>query len=590
MKNIEVLAKYSDNPDFINMNDELKFSLFAVDNEFFDGNAGYDKVSEFIYISESKKMIIDLLVQNQETNTLILAKTILNENTIEIQYLIDKIFLEMNDKESEIIDDIKSEINDDNEEIIIFICLSNNLTKESLKNLKNIYKKKLNNKKIKVWFKTVNDILLTEKENSESLSCVDNYALSLDSPENYLKFNENDDLSGIVINVETKSIHELYDKYYQRGLLGANIRYFVKNKQIDDKIKNTLLNEGELFWFKNNGILIIAESYEIQGKKINLNKFSIVNGGQTTYLLGNAKINNKAFVLCKIVIPNNQIRNEKIVSDIAEATNSQKPIKQQDIIANYPFVRELKDKLLHTSKHKIMLEIKRGEKRDKMIFPKNYNYIKSSAFAGLIVSTLQLNPGKARNAVGSLFSSEEAIKTIFNPKINQNFYQDLIYIWNMYEDYIKYISKKNGKSKIVVKKNKLMKFYTISSIYLFYLLSTNSEVLNNAQEILRNSIAKKKNIMELFADIDIKNLKSMLKSYDKYDIYDLFGIIHKILNNSFDILKGICKATDKPFDMAGIAKTQKNFGEHFVLPLVKSFIEDDQINVKSYSFTIFENR
>ena len=61
MKNIEVLAKYSNNPDFIEMNDELKFSLFAVDNEFFEGNATYDKVSEFIYNSESKKILLTYL-------------------------------------------------------------------------------------------------------------------------------------------------------------------------------------------------------------------------------------------------------------------------------------------------------------------------------------------------------------------------------------------------------------------------------------------------------------------------------------------------------------------------------------------------
>jgi hypothetical protein len=247
MRNIEVLMKYSDDPDFINMKEELQFSLFAVDNEFFEGNATYDKVSEFIYNSETGKTIIDLLVQNQETNTLVLAKTILSENTIEIQTMIDKIFIEMNNKDSEILDDIKSELNEDNEEIIIFICLSNNLTKESLIGLKNTYKARTKNKKIKVMFKTVNDILLTEKENSESLSYVDSDELVLDSPENYLRFDENKSLGGILVNVKTESIHRLYDKYYQRGLLGANIRYFVKNKQIDDKIKDTLLNEGDLF-------------------------------------------------------------------------------------------------------------------------------------------------------------------------------------------------------------------------------------------------------------------------------------------------------------------------------------------------------
>lgn len=590
MKNIEVLTKYTNDNDFVNMKNELKFSLFAVDNEFFEGNATFDKVSEFIYNSDYNSPIIDLLFINSDGNAIVVAKTILNDNILEIKQLINNIFLQINDNNSELINDIKSEKNDDTDEIIIFICLSNALTKESFDDLLKFYKKTCKGSKVKIIFKTINDILLTEKENSESISCVKSYELTIDLPNNYLKFNKNDDLSGVVVNLETSSIKELYDKYYQRGLLGANIRYFVKNKQIDDKIKNTLINEGNLFWFKNNGILLIAESYEIKDQKLSLKNFSIVNGGQTTYLLGNTDKNKDAYVMCKIVVPNKTIRNEKIISDIAEATNSQKPIKKQDIIANYHFVRKLKDNLLHTSKNKIMLEIKRGERRDKLIFPKNYHYIKSTAFAGLIVSTLQINPGKARNAVGSLFSSEDEIKKIFNSNINPNFYQDLIYLWNMYEDYVKYISKKNSLSKIKIKNNKLMKFYTISSTYVYYLLTTNPMILTNVRRILTDSKTPKNDTMELLKNVNTKDFKSMLKTYNKDDIFPFFSVVHKILDTEFKILKGIYKGMEKPFDMANITKTQKNFGEIFILPIIRSFIEDEQNNVQSYSFSIFENK
>ena len=572
------------------MKDELIFSIFAVDNEFFKGNAGIDKVSKFIYDSYFSKPIIDLLFTYSDGNAIVVAKTILNENILEIKEMINNIFSQINDKNSELLNDITTDKNDDTDETIIFICLSNNLTKEAFDDLSNFYKKSWKGIKLKIMFKTVNDILLAEKENSESISCVKNYELTIDSPNNYLKFDKNSDLSGVVVNLETSSIKELYDNHYQRGLLGANIRYFVKKKQIDEKIKNTFINEGNLFWFKNNGILLIAESYEINDQKLLLKNFSIVNGGQTTYLLGNTNKNKDAYVMCKIIIPNKIMRNEKIISDIAEATNSQKPIKQQDIIANYPFVRELKYNLLHTSKNKIMLEIKRGERRDKSIFPQNYNYIKSTAFAGLIVSTLQMNPGKARNAVGSLFSNEEAIKKIFNSKINRNFYQDLIYLWNMYEDYIKYISKKNSLSKIIIKNNKLMKFYTISSTYVYYLLTTNQTILNNARRILSDSKTPIKDTMDLFENVNTNDFKSMLKTYNKEDIFNFFNTVHKILDTRFEILRGICKETEKPFDMANITKTQKNFGEEFILPIVRSFIEDEQNNIQSYSFSIFDNK
>ncbi|MGL5591011.1 MAG: AIPR family protein [Metamycoplasmataceae bacterium] len=591
MENIEVLKKYSNKQEFKDMKDELKFSLFAVDNEFFEGNATFEKVSEFVYDLNNSDPIIDLLLTNADGDAIILAKTIMNENFLEIKNIINNIFLETSTRNSELFTAINDEKTEDTIEIVLFICLSNNLTKESFDSLIKHYDKELKNHRMKIIFKTINDILLMEKENSEAMPFVKSHELIIDMPNNYLKFDKNNDLSGIVVNVDTNSIKELYDAYYQKGLLGANIRYFVRNKQIDTKIKETLLNESDFFWFKNNGILIIAKSYEIKENKILLKNFSIVNGGQTTYLLGEIKGNLNAYVLCRIIAPKEIMRNEnKLIADIAEATNSQKPIKKQDIIANYQFVRELKENLLHTSKFQIMLEIKRGEKRDTSIFPKNYNYIKSTAFAGLIVSTLQINPGRARNAVGALFSSEDSIQEIFNPKINQNFYQDLIYIWNMYEDYIKVITKKNNLSKKRIRANKLMKFYTISTTYVYYLLATDQSFSNKVKHILTSSITPIKDIMELIINIDTKNFKGMLKIYDKNEIFDLFTIIHGKLDYCFDILSKAAVLADKPFDMANITKIQKNFGEHFIIRLIQAFLEEDNNTIAAQCSLVFSNK
>ena len=37
------------------------------------------------------------------------------------------------------------------------------------------------------------------------------------------------------------------------------------------------------FWFKNNGLTIICDDFDISGREVHLTNFSIINGGQTTH-------------------------------------------------------------------------------------------------------------------------------------------------------------------------------------------------------------------------------------------------------------------------------------------------------------------
>ena len=68
-----------------------------------------------------------------------------------------------------------------------------------------------------------------------------------------------------------------------------NIRHYIRSRMVDDKINETLHKNRGDFWFLNNGIVIACEDFMIDGSKITLTNFSIVNGGQTTYLIGQYK-------------------------------------------------------------------------------------------------------------------------------------------------------------------------------------------------------------------------------------------------------------------------------------------------------------
>ena len=95
------------------------------------------------------------------------------------------------------------------------------------------------------------------------------------------------------------------------------------------------------FWFKNNGITIICDDFEISGNQIKLTNFSIVNGGQTTYNLSKSEFIDKShdfFLPCKIIKTHGETEDERglFSLEIAKATNSQKAIKQIDLKANAP--------------------------------------------------------------------------------------------------------------------------------------------------------------------------------------------------------------------------------------------------------------
>ena len=89
----------------------------------------------------------------------------------------------------------------------------------------------------------------------------------------------------------------------------------------------------------NNGIIIACEEFVIDGDNIKLYNFSIVNGCQTTTLLGkySGRDEGKDFpIACKIIMPSAKSSEDfiKFISEIAEASNSQKAINDRDLKAN----------------------------------------------------------------------------------------------------------------------------------------------------------------------------------------------------------------------------------------------------------------
>lgn len=174
------------------------------------------------------------------------------------------------------------------------------------------------------------------KESESRRPTVESGKIKIDQANNFLCYGEN----AAIVNASAFSIKALYAQYNIQ-LLSKNLRYHIAGKEIDKGINETIQNEPETFWMKNNGITVICDDFKIDGKEVKLKNFSIINGGQTTYMLHkNPHIDeeNDVFLPCKIIQSKGETEDEKnrFSLAIAKAANTQKPIKAVDLKANAP--------------------------------------------------------------------------------------------------------------------------------------------------------------------------------------------------------------------------------------------------------------
>ena len=255
------------------------------------------------------------------------------------------------------------------------------------------------------------------------LDVVPEFKFEIDRAKNVLDYNS-DNFSGVVVNISASSLKKAHDQYENKGLLNLNIRRYIKAKNVDEGILKTINYDKDDFWFKNNGLTIACDDYFFDGKYIVVNNFSIVNGGQTTTLISKGLKSNAEdfFVMAKIVKrvektkantkdkTNSKSQSVEFFNEIAEATNSQKPIQPRDLKSNSPEMITLKRLLEEKG---FFLEIKRGISAPKKFGDKR---IKNEELAQLIYSFRYQKTGTARSNKRSLFSNNSHYKQIFQLK------------------------------------------------------------------------------------------------------------------------------------------------------------------------------
>lgn len=240
--------------------------------------------------------------------------------------------------------------------------------------------------------------------------------------------------------VSAKSLKQLFLQFSTRGLFASNLRFYITNKRIDAKIKNTIQNESENFCYFNNGLIITCDKYEISDGKIRLTNFSIVNGGQTTNIVGRTPFENDFGIICKVIQNKYEDQKDRVqfLSKVAEASNMQKPINSKDLIANKPEQRLLK---LQFAEAGMFLKVKRGEKIDKSIYPEPYMNASNDEVAQMLYSYIFQQPGSAKNSKSALLSNEKTYNLIFRNTYNSDFLKSMQILKVAYADWQKKLNK-----------------------------------------------------------------------------------------------------------------------------------------------------
>ncbi|MBD5145453.1 MAG: hypothetical protein HDT21_06015 [Ruminococcus sp.] len=271
---------------------------------------------------------------------------------------------------------------------------------------------------------------------------VDEAVIKLDTSNNFVCFGAEESL---VVNISALSLKSLYEQYGYRGLFAQNLRYYVKNAKVDENIIESIQEHPENFWYYNNGVIIICDDYIIDGDKILIQKFSIINGGQTTKLVGETDFTKDFYIQCKIIKNKYETEDERLefISNVAEATNTQKPIKNKDLIANRIEQRLLKKQLADVG---IYCQIKRGEKINKKLYPTAWQNTTNEELGQFLLSFVYQKPGTARGSKASICGNKERYSLLFEKKYNSRFLGDLLKIKAYYKLWINYIKKNDDGS------------------------------------------------------------------------------------------------------------------------------------------------
>jgi hypothetical protein len=213
------------------------------------------------------------------------------------------------------------------------------------------------------------------------------------------------------------------------SLFEENVRiYLGEQNEINRKIYDTATSdEAGLFWYYNNGITIVCDSFEYQpgfrGGPLLLSNPQIVNGGQSSHALflasrSNLSQVNKVRLLVRIF----ETKDRSLYAKVAEATNSQTPIRSRDLRSNEPVLIKLENSLRSIGYYL-------DRKRDQHSNVSTSKRIDALKLGQMWLAYVMGQPDKSKTASDKIFG--EYFSIIFDP--NEITAERAAAVWQLYE-------------------------------------------------------------------------------------------------------------------------------------------------------------
>lgn len=296
---------------------------------------------------------------------------------------------------------------------------------------------------------TANDLHLLSLE--RDLDSVPIEILKSDGFNNFLAYSNNiqNEEEAYICNINGYDLAKLNNKYFSTELgrnilFGQNLRDSLSTRsKTAGMMVDTINKEPEKFWFYNNGITIIAETFNAEenqdgsGRKdsFKLERFSIINGAQTTSALGdylkNAEMNKddealnklkKVFVLARILV----INKPELKDNISIYNNTQNPITSRDMVSNRIEQKNLHQNLIDGESPNIFVEIRRGSIPPTHVKLYKHQYTTNEVLAQLAFAAFYSTPFTAKDKKRTLFNNDFSNNTVtINEDYHKLFHYDL---------------------------------------------------------------------------------------------------------------------------------------------------------------------
>lgn len=389
--------------------------------------------------------------------------------------------------------------------------------------------------KIEVSILFDSDIVEEIKESESRRPTVEHGKILIDETDNYLEYGED----AVIVNVSAFSIKQLYAQH-STNLLSRNLRYHITGRDVDKGIANTINTKPDHFWFRNNGLTILCDKYEIDGKEVKLWNFSIINGGQTTFAIhknGNINEAKDLFLPCKIIKTLGETEDEKNIFslEIAKATNSQKAIKPGDLRANAPEQIRFAQAMRGIG---VFYQTKRGEE-----VPKQYKsrWLNSNlmGIGKLCLAGIFQLPCTSRSKPSSLYL-DKYYEPIFNGNLAQiaQVCKELLYIDHYFRDsfcerYVKENKEGKNPERISFANNARTICIAFASLAARYHQGNIKDTILTKLENFGRSESEAESLYKIFRELGKIQTLFPKKFVDNPDLYDkalniLFSaIIHK---------------------------------------------------------------